>query len=128
MKRTILAGLLVLGLLVPALAAPKPITVRVTPSVGLSPLAVRITAQVNMIVEERMLCFVIVDADRTCIQYDSKRMGSSQSIVIDNVPAGEWRVFAAITTYEGMRAEEYLYFSDPAMLIVRPGGPDEGEN
>lgn len=125
LRRLLAATLVALALTTPAAAAaPKPITVKVTPSVGLSPLAIRITATVGIEVEERMLCFIIQDADRTCVQYDSKRMGSQQSIVIDNVPAGEWRVFAGIATFEGMREEKYLHLSDPATLIVRPGGPE----
>lgn len=117
---------MVLALLVvtaPASAAPPPIKVTVTPSVGLSPLKIRVRVILGIEVKEQFVCIIIDGVDRTCLQHDSTWQGSERVIEIKNIPPGEWKVYGTIARLRN--PDEVFYLSQPANLTVRPGGVDE---
>ena len=113
-------ALVAIGLIATVPAAPA-ISLSVTPSVGFSPLRVRVTVILGVPVEEQFVCVEIADLDSTCLQHDSSQQGSQRTIEIKNVPAGEWKVYASIETFR----RQVIHRSAPATLIVRANAGED---
>jgi hypothetical protein len=124
--RAILAALLVLATLSPALAgqksAPKktPIKVALNSHVGHAPMNLTVTITLGVPVEDRMVCLVIETTwgsgktEETCLPHSTAQQGSQRRVYIRELPEAEY-VIQAMVHLGGDKWER----STPAHLSVR---------